>query len=141
MPHSTVRKRATNARPEVGQIDRVQELSYKGLPRELIAAEIGIDERLLARWSEESAEIRDALSVSDAIHLFHAPSLVMQDSSRLPTSISAEHSVDVQRQRRRLGDSATRRFRVRGTVKTTGIAGRPRVAIRNTIDGVRMETR
>ena len=54
--------------PDDRQIDHVQELSYKGLSRRAIAAEVGIDAWLLDRWAEQCAEIRDALSVSDAIN-------------------------------------------------------------------------
>ena len=50
------------------QIDHVQELSYKGLSRRAIAAEVGIDEWLLDRWAEQCVEVRDALSVSNAIN-------------------------------------------------------------------------
>ena len=59
-------------KPGISEIDRIQQLSYKGLRRPAMSAELGIDERLLNRWADQNCEIRDALSVNDAIHQFVA---------------------------------------------------------------------
>ena len=86
--------------PDFHQIDLVQKLSCKGLPRHEIAQHMGIDDRLLDRWADACLEIRDALSVNDAIH--HCLTTGLDEPSRdsLHMPAGSWRVPDVRRHRR-----------------------------------------
>ena len=61
-----------NLEPTQEQIERVQQIAYRGHSIAQMAVETGISETVLRRWSERQDEIGDALKVSRSIQDFRA---------------------------------------------------------------------